>query len=88
MKIDFHRQFKKHYQKRIRPHPTLVKKFEARVKLWIENSRNPVLKDHKLSGDIAKYRAFWITGDVRITYKMISEGIVEFYDIGSHNQVY
>ncbi len=88
MRIDFHSQFKKHYQKRIRPYTGLRKKYQERVSLWMNNQKDSSLKDHKLSGKLVEYRAFWITGDVRVTYKIINSDTVQFYDVGSHNQVY
>ncbi|MDO8609629.1 MAG: type II toxin-antitoxin system mRNA interferase toxin, RelE/StbE family [bacterium] len=49
--------------------------------------QNPLLKDHKLIGSLNGLRAFSITGDVRVVYR-IEGDILELYDIGSHNQVY
>lgn len=86
MNIAFHRQFLKNYKKRISPNPKLVAKYTQRLKLWIEDRSNPILKDHQLSGDKVTYRSFWIAGDIRVVYKPGNN--IEFYDIGSHNQVY
>lgn len=57
------------------------------IALFKENSQNPVLKDHALTGSKIGYRAFSVTGDVRIIYERFN-GDVRFYDIGTHNQVY
>lgn len=46
------------------------------------------LKNHPLKGKKKDYKAFSITGDYRITYKLISKSKVIFVDIGTHNQVY
>ena len=83
----YHRQFLKHYKSRIQSNKKLRSKYEERLRLWLINKNDPVLKDHGLAGDKAKFRAFWITGDIRVTYKIYGDDI-EFYDIGSHNQVY
>lgn len=88
MKIGYHRQFLKHYKKRIIPNPNLDSRYKHRLSLWIENRNNPLLKDHALSGDKEGFRAFWITGDVRVTYYPIDSDTVLFVDIGSHSQVY
>ncbi|MBI3486516.1 type II toxin-antitoxin system YafQ family toxin [Candidatus Daviesbacteria bacterium] len=47
----------------------------------------PTLKDHKLIGKKFGFRAFSVTGDIRVVYKLINSD-VWLYDIGSHNQVY
>lgn len=87
MIIRRHRQFLKNYKKRILTHLNLDKKFEERLNLFIQDSKNPKLKDHKLLGSLEGFRAFSVTGDIRVVYRVI-EGVIEFYDIGSHNQVY
>ncbi len=80
--------FLKHYKKRILPHKNLDKKFQQRRSLFLIDPTNPLLKDHQLAGDKKHYRAFSITGDIRVVYKKEDERTVRFYDIGTHNQVY
>ena len=86
--INYHSSFQKAYQKRIKFHSQLAKQTKARILLFINDRSNPILKDHQLSGTKKWYKAFSVTGDVRIVYKEISESEVMFIDIGSHNQVY
>ncbi|MEN8253388.1 MAG: type II toxin-antitoxin system mRNA interferase toxin, RelE/StbE family [Patescibacteria group bacterium] len=87
MKISYHPKFKKAFKKRIFPDRKLREKALFRIKLFEENSSHPILKDHKLKGEKQRLRSFWITGDIRIVYK-IKNDIATFLDIGSHNQVY
>lgn len=87
MKISLHRIFVKHYRKRILPHQQLDTQYKNRLELFLSNPKHPLLRDHKLTGGKADKRAFWITGDVRVVYKIIDNDLF-FYDIGSHNQVY
>lgn len=87
MKIYFTKDFKKAYQKRIQKNKKLIKKFDERYDTFSSNPSNPILKDHVLTGKMAGYRAFSITGDVRVVY-YIFEDIVYFVDVGTHNQVY
>lgn len=82
-----HKVFKKNFKKRILPDPVLVVKFEERLSLLLSDPRNPILKDHMLVGKKAGYRAFSVTGDIRVVYK-IKGDVLRLYDIGSHNQVY
>lgn len=88
MIIQKNKNFKKAFKNRIKDNSKLVKKAKERVSLFVENPKNPILKDHQLTGDKKEFRAFWITGDIRIIYFPISKDKVLFIDIGSHNQVY
>jgi len=45
------------------------------------------LRDHKLIGKKKNFRAFSVTGDIRVVYIIVDSNIWLF-DIGSHNQVY
>ena len=87
MQIKYHKEFSKNYQKRVSSNPKLVLKFQVTLKQLTEESTNPVLKDHKLVGKLSNYRAFSITGDIRVVYKIVGDELW-LYDIGTHNQVY
>ncbi len=87
MIIQQHKQFIKHYQTRIAAHPNLVIRFKERLTLFITDKNNSLLKDHQLTGKKSSYRAFSITGDIRVIYK-VENNIIRLYDIGTHNQVY
>lgn len=88
MNITFHPSFQKFYKKRIADDPKLVEQTKERITMFQKNSQHPLLRDHKLKGTMSEFRAFWITGDIRIVYEEISEEEVVFYDIGTHNQIY
>jgi len=87
MKIQYHKEFLKSYKKRIAPYPKLEKQFELQLKKLIINPKEPSLKDHKLIGKKKNFRAFSVTGNIRVIYLIIDNNIW-LYDIGSHNQVY
>lgn len=88
MDIEYTGKFKKHFDKRIKPYPNLVNRFHERLKLFLELPQNPILKDHPLKGKRSEWRAFSITGDIRIVYVPMSKNYILFLDIGTHNQVY
>ena len=88
MNITIHPDFKKAYKKRISNNPKLVAKTAERLRLFQENPRNPLLRDHKLKGDKKDFRGFWITGDIRIVYFPVSDNEVLLLSVGTHNQVY
>ncbi|MGH9857537.1 MAG: type II toxin-antitoxin system RelE/ParE family toxin [Acidobacteriota bacterium] len=88
MTITYHSTFKKHYKKRIAQNPSLTKHFTRRISLFLTDITHPSLRNHPLSGDLKGYYSFSITGDIRVIYRFESERVVQFYDVGTHNQVY
>lgn len=78
--------FKKKYDKRV--FGKLKKKVKERIEIFRRNKGDQILRDHCLEGAMKDLRSFSITGDIRIVYREINDGLVEFLDIGSHNQVY
>jgi addiction module RelE/StbE family toxin len=87
MRIKYTQNFLKNYKKRIANNKTLDKQFQERLKLFLLNQRNPLLKTHKLIGAKKNLSAFSVTGDVRVVYYQHGE-IIFLIDIGIHNQVY
>ena len=87
MRIKYHREFLKSYKKRIAPYPKLEKQFKKQLERFIKDPKHPLLKNHKLIGRKKSFRAFSVTGDIRVVYRVI-DGAIWLYDIGSHNQVY
>ncbi len=87
MKIRYHKEFVKNYRKRIASNKKLSAKFQKQLEKFIENPKDASLRDHKLVGSMSQYRAFSMTGDIRVVYE-IADGDICLYDIGSHNQVY
>lgn len=88
MKIELHSRFKKSYKRRVLNNRKLVQKIAEKIDLFRKDSKNPILKDHELTGSKRNYRAFSLTGDIRILYLRVSDNHVIFLDIGTHNQVY
>lgn len=87
MNFDIHPHFKRSYRKRILTDKKLIAKANERITLFLKNPTYPLLEDHPLTGDSKGFRAFSITGDIRVVYYVESD-TAWFYDIGSHNQVY
>jgi addiction module RelE/StbE family toxin len=85
--IRFTKTFEKSFKKRIISNPNLSKNFAKRLKLFQENPKNPLLRDHALVGTKIDKRAFSISGDIRVVFG-VNEDFLVFYDVGSHNQVY
>lgn len=87
MKAISTKAFKKIYSKRILRNKKLDQRFGERYMLFVKDSSNPALRDHALSGKLKGYRAFSITGDVRVIY-YIHKNRAYFVDVGTHSQVY
>jgi len=87
MKIGYHKRFLKNYKVRILPNKSLDKRYEERMALFIKNPQSSILEDHPLKGEWKGFRAFSITGDIRVIYQ-IDQGVVLLYDVGTHNQLY
>ena len=88
VKILYTRRFIKNFRKRISPNINLSKRFDQRIFAFSNNPKDPILKDHRLIGSSSDLRAFSITGDIRVVYRQITDKVVMFIDVGSHNQVY
>lgn len=85
MQIFFTERFKKNFAVL----PTKIQKqFGKRIALFMDNPRNSILKTHLLKGNLAGFRAFSVTGDYRVIYKLIGHDSVKLVDIGTHSQVY
>ena len=82
-----HRQFEKNFRKRIAKDPKLLAQFEERLRLFLDGVRGAPLNDHALTGQLAGFRAFSVTGDIRVIYIETATEVL-FLDIGTHNQVY
>lgn len=88
MQVKLTKEFKKYFKKRIQPNESLKNKYKDRLSLFVRNRKDPILKDHKLTGKMKDYRAYSVTGDIRVVYFEESRTLAVFVDIGSHNQVY
>lgn len=86
--VIFRKSFRHCYDLRIRPNTKLHDRFLERLKLFCKDHGNPTLHDHPLMGKMSKNRAFSITGDVRVIYRVVDDEVVEFFNIGTHDQVY
>lgn len=87
MKVESTHVFIKIYQRRFSHKQNIQKRFEERVRLFVQNHQDPILNDHALSGKMKGYRAFSVTGDIRVVY-YTNNNVAYLVDIGTHNQVY
>lgn len=85
MNILFSDRFKTRFEKL----PLKIQdKFENRLGLFMKAPSHPLLKSHPLKGNLVGFRAFSVTGDYRVIYKIIENESVKLVNIGRHAQVY
>ena len=87
-KISFSKTFLKHFKKRITPSKKISNQFNNRILLFSQNPQHPLLKDHMLIGSKEGLRAFSVSGDIRVVYRIEIIGEYTLLDIGTHSQVY
>ncbi|MBU0974983.1 type II toxin-antitoxin system mRNA interferase toxin, RelE/StbE family [Patescibacteria group bacterium] len=85
MKIDFHKNFEKQYDKLNKKQKT---KFQERLKLFSVDPFDKALNNHALKGKYLDYRSINITGDLRAIYKMVNTNECIFAVLGSHSELY
>lgn len=85
--IEHSRIFLKSYESRIARNHRLKQQLNKRVSLFIQGQKGQPLNDHALKGGLAGYRAFSVTGDVRVIYKELPDRYI-FIDVGTHAQIY
>ncbi|MBI2103598.1 type II toxin-antitoxin system mRNA interferase toxin, RelE/StbE family [Candidatus Woesebacteria bacterium] len=84
MPIKFSKSFTKQYDKA----PLEIRRaFDQRLKLFVQNSFHPILKNHLLRGSYKGFRSINITGDWRALYKESGDFII-FSALGTHSQLY
>ena len=85
MKVVFHTDFRKRYRKL---KLSEQKKVQQRLRLFIEDPKNPILNDHELIGKYSGYYSINITGDLRALYQIIGKNVTLFITIGMHSHLY
>jgi len=85
MRIDRTKNFKKQFKKLDQ---RIQDKFIERVKLFIADPTDPILKNHPLKGNYAGYWSMNISGDIRALYLKQGETIIIFALIGTHSSLY
>lgn len=85
MIIETTTRFDKRLRKRIRKNPKLKESVAKQLKLLQQDFKHPSLKLHKLEGRRIHEYAFWIEGNLRITFQIIKD-IILFTDIVTHDE--
>jgi mRNA interferase YafQ len=66
------------------PHATMLR---AALRRFAADPRDPLLRTHKLKGELDGYRSFSVDDDLRVVFRW--DGDVAFLvNLGSHDEVY
>lgn len=86
MQIEYSRRF----VKELRRAPRKIQiAFRDRLIIFIEDPAHPLLRVHKLTGELGDFFSFNITGDWRAVYEKLENGeIILFIMLGTHSQLY
>lgn len=85
MILRFDRKFKQQYKKL----PTKIQsQFDERLKLFLIDQTNPLLRLHPLRGKYAGYYSINISGDLRALFYREGNEVIIFSLIGTHSQLY
>ncbi len=84
MQPDYHKRFKKQYEKL----PLKIReRFKERLLIFKDDPFAIELNNHTLHGKYAGCRSINVTGDLRAIYEVKENG-VRFLDIGTHSELY
>lgn len=85
-------KYSKLFDKQLKATPFEIKiAFRNARELFLEDPKNPSLRDHSLKRNFSEYRSIDITEDYRAIYKKRLEGnkkVITFYLIGTHEELY
>ncbi|HEY9640680.1 MAG TPA: type II toxin-antitoxin system mRNA interferase toxin, RelE/StbE family [Coleofasciculaceae cyanobacterium] len=89
----FSPSFKRAFKATIKRRPELKSKIEDRLRILAAEPFDPVLRTHKLKGQLAGSWACTVEYDCRIVFDFVENGEtgleeILLIDIGSHDEVY
>ena len=65
----------------------IQKKFDKRIALFKKKSHHPLLRIHKLKGDMVPFESMNVTGDMRALF-IRGDAVITFHEIGTHSELY
>lgn len=85
MKILFHKNFEKDYQKISNKDR---ERFQKKLAIFIEDPFHPLLNNHALQGKWRYFRSINISSDLRALYRPLDARYIEFVIIDTHSNLY
>jgi len=92
-RIVLSKSFRRAFKTFVKKHPKQKQKIEETIVLLQEDTYNPILKTHKLSGNLFGLNALSCGFDCRIVFKILKDktqnvDVIILIDIGDHKNVY
>jgi addiction module RelE/StbE family toxin len=88
MEILVSSSFKRAFKKMEKIFPDLGEVLENKLEVFQKDPFDPVLRNHKLHGELKDMRSISIAYDLRVVYYFNSDGDAVLVDIGDHKRVY
>ncbi len=88
IQLEWSKGFERSLKKWLIKHPLDRYLIQSRIEAFTENPVDPLLKNHKLSGQLKELRAISVSYDCRIVFSMLDENTALLVSIGTHDEVY
>jgi addiction module RelE/StbE family toxin len=88
MQITYEASFKRDYKKWKKQNPSKDKLLTQVINLFLEDPFHPLLKTHKLKGNLKECYAFTVEYDLRIIFYFEDASHTVFLSLGKHDEVY
>jgi addiction module RelE/StbE family toxin len=85
IQIIYHRNFKKSFRKLKKTDQEAVKE---RLKIFILDQNHSLLNNHALHGKFYGCRSINVTGDLRLIYEEVNNGLVLLHEVDNHSNLY
>ncbi len=81
--------FSRRFKKQLARLPIKIRRVaKDRIHILSQDQHHIVLNNHKLAGEYADCSSINITGDYRIVFQIIDDGVCYLVAIGTHSQLY
>ena len=88
MQVTYDASFKRDYKKWIKQNPAKEKLLKQVIDLFILDPFHPLLKTHKLKGNLKECYAITVEYDLRIIFYFEDAIHAVFISLGKHDEVY
>lgn len=82
MRVIFYKHFEREIKKVAVAHRVEVKE---KIELFISDPHHPILKTHKLTGQMKDFWSFSVNFRIRIIFEYLEDGTAAFLSIGDHS---
>ena len=66
----------------------LKRRIDERLGVFTLDPQDQLLNNHPLHGEYDGYRSIDISGDIRLVYRLVDEGVALLVRFGTHHELY